>query len=82
MLRSLYGEEFIINSSHHQAVDRPGVGLRPVQWAPDGTVEAIRHETLPVFGVQWHPERLREPTDGWRLLRRWLEEVESFHNDL
>lgn len=77
MLIDLYGEEFIINSSHHQAVDRPGEGFRPVQWAPDGTVEAIRHETLPLFGVQWHPERLREPTDGWRLLGRWLEEIQN-----
>ena len=73
MLTALYGEEFIINSAHHQAVDRPGEGFRPVQWAPDGTVEAIRHETLPLFGVQWHPERLRDPTDGWKLLQRWLD---------
>lgn len=77
VLTALYGEEFIVNSSHHQAVDRPGEGFRPVQWAPDGTVEAIRHETLPLFGVQWHPERLREPTDGWRLLARWLETVQN-----
>lgn len=81
VLIALYGGEFIINSSHHQAVDRPGEGFRPVQWAPDGTVEAIRHESLPLFGVQWHPERLREPTDGWRLLGRWLEELQN-HKDL
>lgn len=71
-LRAVYGERFVINSAHHQAVDRLGTGLRPVQWADDGTIEALRHETLPVFGVQWHPERLREPTDGWKLLDWWL----------
>jgi len=71
-LRALYGERFIINSAHHQAMDRLGDGLRAVQWAEDGTVEAIRHETLPILGVQWHPERLRAPTDGWRLLAWWL----------
>lgn len=69
LLLSLYGERFPINSTHHQAVDRPGEGLRVVQWADDGTVEALRHESLPIFAVQWHPERLREPTDGWRLFR-------------
>jgi len=74
-LRSLYGEEFIINSSHHQAVDRLGEGLSAVQWADDGTVEAIRHESLPVFAVQWHPERLRTPTDGWKLIACWLETI-------
>lgn len=75
VLSSLYGGEFIINSVHHQAVDRLGEGFRAVQWAPDGIVEAIRHDTLPVFGVQWHPERLREPTDGWRLFARWLADM-------
>ena len=74
-LISLYGQRFPVNSSHHQAVDIPGEGLIPVQWAEDGTVEALRHATLPVFGVQWHPERLREPTDGWKLIARWLETI-------
>ncbi len=65
----------MVNSSHHQAADRLGDGLRAVQWTEDGVVEALRHETLPVFAVQWHPERLRTPTDGWRLLERWLREL-------
>ena len=72
MLIALYGERFTVNSSHHQAVKRPGDGLRAVQWADDGTVEAVRHASLPVFGVQWHPERQRSPIDGWLLLARWL----------
>lgn len=75
LLISLYGERIPVNSSHHQAIDRLGEGLRIVQWADDGTVEAIRHESLPIFAVQWHPERLREPTDGWRLIAAWLETI-------
>ncbi|MBR0355170.1 MAG: gamma-glutamyl-gamma-aminobutyrate hydrolase family protein [Oscillospiraceae bacterium] len=67
LLLSLYGERFVVNSTHHQAADRLGEGLRAVQWADDGTVEAIRHETLPIFAVQWHPERHHEPIEGWRL---------------
>ncbi len=67
LLLSLYGERFVVNSTHHQAIDRLGEGLRAVQWADDGTVEAIRHETLPIFAVQWHPERHHEPIEGWRL---------------
>ena len=72
ILLKLYGQRFIINSSHHQAVDRLGDGLEAVQWSDDGTIEAIRHMSLPIFGVQWHPERLREPTDGWKLIEHWL----------
>ena len=58
-LISLYGERQVINSAHHQAVERLGNGLRAVQWSADGIVEAVEHEELPIWGVQWHPERMR-----------------------
>ncbi|MFL5309100.1 MAG: anthranilate synthase component II [Myxococcales bacterium] len=38
----------------------------------DGIVMAIRHRTLPVFGVQFHPESILTP-DGQTLLRNFLE---------
>lgn len=44
-------------SYHHQAIDRPGTGLRVVATTADGTIEAVEHETATwVVGVQWHPE--------------------------
>lgn len=58
-LYDLYGgDEIIINSSHHQAVDKLGNGMRICQYSDDHVVEAIQHETLPILGVQWHPERM------------------------
>ncbi len=57
LLKNLYGAEFFINSAHHQAVDQLGVGLKAIQWSKDGYIEAMRHESRPVWGVQWHPER-------------------------
>ncbi|MBW0102459.1 gamma-glutamyl-gamma-aminobutyrate hydrolase family protein [Pseudonocardia sp. KRD-291] len=43
---------------HHQAVDRPGDGLRVTARADDGTVEAIELDGYPfALGVQWHPEQ-------------------------
>ena len=60
-----------VNSAHHQAADAPGRGLRAVQWAEDGAVEAVCHDCLPVWGVQWHPERLSGELGG-RLLRAFL----------
>ena len=78
VLRRLYGEKSIVNSAHHQAVERLGTGLEAVQWAPDGTVEALVHQSLPVWAVQWHPERLRGSwaragaADGERLFRAFL----------
>ncbi|RKR75981.1 gamma-glutamyl-gamma-aminobutyrate hydrolase family protein [Frondihabitans australicus] len=45
-----------VQSSHHQAVGRPGRGLRIVARADDGTIEAVEHESAPLWAVQWHPE--------------------------
>lgn len=45
-----------VNSYHHQAVDRPGPGLRVVACADDGTVEAVEDPDRRLVGVQWHPE--------------------------
>ena len=44
-------------SWHHQAVDRLGDGLRVVATAPDGTIEALEHDSHRWLAlVQWHPE--------------------------
>lgn len=58
-LYECYGHQALVNSAHHQGIHRLGNGLFPIQWCPeDGCVEAILHETLPILGLQWHPERL------------------------
>lgn len=46
----------VVYSTHHQAIDTLGEGLVITAKAPDGVIEAIAHGTLPIFGVQWHPE--------------------------
>lgn len=73
-LQTLYDHRCTVNSSHHQIVGRLGHGLEALQWADDGAVEALRHRTLPVWGVQWHPERMPEGTgtDGLLLYRAFL----------
>jgi putative glutamine amidotransferase len=54
------GTEAQINSSHHQAIDRPGENLRVTAQAPDGTIEGVEWtgDSNWVVGVQWHPERM------------------------
>jgi len=51
-------DKAMVNSLHHQGIDRLAPGLRCEATAPDGQIEAV---SLPgskafVLGVQWHPE--------------------------
>jgi putative glutamine amidotransferase len=50
----------MINSSHHQAIDRPGENLRVTARATDGIIEGVEWtgDANWVVGVQWHPERM------------------------
>ena len=60
-----------VNSSHHQAVDRPGQGFAVTATSPvDGVIEAVEG-TDPkhfVVAVQWHPERSYESSAASRAL--------------
>ncbi|MBI1181148.1 MAG: gamma-glutamyl-gamma-aminobutyrate hydrolase family protein [Alphaproteobacteria bacterium] len=52
-------DTMMVNSLHHQAVDRPGERLRPVARDDAGIVQAIEGEgERLLIGVQWHPEFL------------------------
>jgi putative glutamine amidotransferase len=52
--------ELVVNSSHHQALDRPGDGLTvTARSVEDGVIEAIEGTGAQfVLAVQWHPERI------------------------
>jgi putative glutamine amidotransferase len=66
-----YNNSFKVNSHHHQGVKYSELGkeLKALKVAPlynidaynsnfelDVLVEAFQHSTLPIVGVQWHPE--------------------------
>ncbi|MFI3324739.1 MAG: type 1 glutamine amidotransferase [Clostridia bacterium] len=57
-LSEIYGEDFIVNSAHHQAIKIPAPCLDIIAYSNDGLVEAVKHKTKPIFAVQWHPERI------------------------
>ncbi|HEX9037450.1 MAG TPA: gamma-glutamyl-gamma-aminobutyrate hydrolase family protein [Ktedonobacterales bacterium] len=58
-----------VNSLHHQAVDKPGAGVRIVAQADDGVAEGME---LPAYrfalAVQYHPEELFASDDLSRAL--------------
>ena len=81
VLGRLYGKKFAVNSAHHQGVDLPGCGILYTQLAADGVVEGLEHRYLPVWGVQWHPERLcfghkrTDAVDGSIVLRNFIKKT-------
>ena len=65
-----------VNSTHHQAVSRPGDGVLVSARAPDGVVEAIELPDLPfALGVQWHPEALAAASPRHAAILRGLVEA-------
>lgn len=79
-LHELLGATGAVTSSHHQAVERLGNGLRVAAQHADGTIEAIEWadpKRKPwLIAVQWHPERMEpdEPFAG-PIFRAFLEAV-------
>jgi anthranilate synthase component 2 len=60
---------------YHSLCARPATlpaCLLPNAWSEDGVVMGLRHDELPVHGLQFHPESIATP-DGRRLLRAFLE---------
>lgn len=69
----------VVNSSHHQAADQIGQGLRVSAWSIDGIIEAMEPlDDTPMLFVQWHPERMRDITNPFSVrIRSWLLDAAS-----
>lgn len=52
------GLRAVVNSFHHQCVHTLGKNLVISAASHDGIIEAIESTAMPIFGVQWHPERM------------------------
>ena len=58
---AFWKKQIPINSIHHQAVKNLWNGLKVSARSDfDWTIEAIEHTSLPFYGVQWHPESVKE----------------------
>ena len=74
-------ESVVVNSFHHQGVDRLAPGLRATGHSDDGLVEALEAIDAPwLLAVQWHPEMnyVDYPDQRWPF-RAFAEAVRAQH---
>ena len=81
---TLTGKVEITAHNHNFAVDPDSINANEVELTHvdlnDQTLEGLRHRTLPLFSVQYHPEAAPGPHDSnylFRDFRRMMEEWKS-----
>ena len=52
---------YTVNSYHGQSIDKLGPDMEKVAMDLDGYTEAFKHKYKPIYGIVWHPERMKEP---------------------
>jgi putative glutamine amidotransferase len=74
-------DRVMVNSLHHQAINKLGARLRATALAPDGVVEGVELDGDDGFaiGVQWHPEAF-DATDrpASLLFQAFVREAEEY----
>ena len=79
VISSIFGKETMVNSFHHQLIDKVANDFIVVAKASDGVVEAIEHKTYKfLVAVQWHPEMLAVNCEKAReLFSKFVEEAKK-----
>ena len=72
----LLPDHFLINSWHHQAVKVVPEGFEVI-FKNDETIEAMEHTTLPILGVQWHPECMTEDDFHFSIIKTFINKTKK-----
>lgn len=76
------GKVAITSQNHGYAVDEKSLGGLPLKVTHislnDGTIEGVRHTSLPISSVQYHPEAAPGPNDSVRLFDEFIDDMRKF----
>jgi len=67
-LSSIFGNKTYVNSFHHQSISRVADHFMVVARSEDNIIEAIQHQELPFFAVQFHPETMCQRDQKMQLI--------------
>ena len=69
-------EHFTVNRYHSLAIDKDScpADLKVTAWTPDGEIMGVRHKSLAIEGVQFHPESILTE-HGHAMLKNFLEQA-------
>ncbi|MEG0277280.1 MAG: gamma-glutamyl-gamma-aminobutyrate hydrolase family protein [Coprobacillus sp.] len=74
-LYTIFGEKTKVNSFHHQSVKDIGKQLKISAMSDDGVIEAFEHISLPIYGVQWHPESMHENNQSMQIFDQFIRRI-------
>lgn len=75
------GKIALTSQNHGYAIDAASIENTDLEITHiainDGTVEGLKHKTLPAFSVQYHPEACPGPTDSNYLFDQFVEMMQQ-----
>jgi len=51
----------MVNSHHAQSIQSLGPEMIATSHDLEGNIESFHHQTRPIYGIVWHPERMQSP---------------------
>ena len=57
----LEGVEHTVKCYHSQSIQRLADEFIPIAYDKQGNIEAFKHNSKPIYGLLWHPERMTVP---------------------
>jgi putative glutamine amidotransferase len=55
------GQIHVVNSFHSQYIESMNPDMIVIATDEEDHVEAFQHKTDPIYGIVWHPERMKDP---------------------
>lgn len=74
-----FGESADVWASHKDEVCKPPENFKVLASSSICGVEAMKHETKPIYGIQFHPE-VHHTENGGKIFENFYEVCKEFHN--